>query len=221
MDDEHKKDERFPSNSLYTKPVEKKIEEAKKTVAPVVKGKAQKKKKSLGEKFSETFLAVDFHSVVEHVVWDVLIPAAKDTISDIVKGSINMMLFGDRKGDRTDRDRGKSVVRTSYQNYYDRGDSRRGRDSGDRDRLPQRPSNRNLIDDIMFDTRGDAEEVLSNLVHDIEEYGFVTVARFYSYAGLDSNYTQDKYGWANIRDAYILRAPDGWTIKMPRPIVVD
>ena len=72
-----------------------------------------------------------------------------------------------------------------------------------------------------FDTRGEAEEVLSRLDELIEMYGLVRVADLYDLVGITGDYTDNKYGWKNIRNARVERTRDGYAIKLPRALLID
>ena len=76
-------------------------------------------------------------------------------------------------------------------------------------------------DDIFFDTREEAEEVLSKMDELIELYGVVRVADLYELVGITRDYTDNKYGWKNIRNARIERTRDGYAIKLPRALLID
>ena len=55
----------------------------------------------------------------------------------------------------------------------------------------------------------------------IDNYGMATVADFYDLAGLTGEYTSNNYGWTNIRSAEVVRARDGYIIKMPKAMPID
>jgi hypothetical protein len=200
----------LPGNSKFTK----KEEPERKPLQKVISGRVVKKKKGFGEKFAESFLGNDRRSVGEYIIHDVLIPAAKDTIADMVKGSIEMFLFGERRGSRTSRERGKSYV--SYSSYY-KGDRDRERD----DKRSRTNRARHDFDDIILETRGEAEEVLSQLVDLTEDYGMVSVADFYELVGEKANFTDEKWGWTNLRSATVDRVRGGYLIKLPRTEQLD
>lgn len=197
----------YPSNSNKSKdaPQIKKIEK-------VTSGKVVKRKKSLGKKFTETFLGDDLNSVTGYILYDVLVPAAKNLIYEIVTGGTEMSLWGEVKGKRRG-DRGKS--QTSYSSYY------RERDKDDRRERSLKNRTRHDFDDIVFESRGEAEEVRSRLVDFIDEYGIASVADYYDLAGITSNFTDNKYGWDNLADANIRRVRDGYIIELPKPIVLE
>lgn len=195
----------YPSNSN-----KEKAKKEQKNIEKVVTGEVKQKKKPLSKKFAEAFLNTDGKDVGGYILYDVLIPAAKNTITDMVSNGIEMLLYGEAKGSRTRRDKGKSYV--SYSSYYDR-DKRETR----------RPNNRatHNFDDIIIESRGEAEEVLSRLVDIVEEYGVASVADLYELVGLASSFTDNKYGWDNLGNAYVSRTRDGYIVNLPRTIIID
>jgi hypothetical protein len=200
----------FPSNSHKSKEKTKKQE---KKVEKVTSGKVVKQKKSLGKKFAETFLGDNIESVSSYIIYDIIIPAAKNMISDTVSNGIEMLLFGQTRGSRTRRDRGKSYV--SYSNYYKDRDRYRDR------QISQRNRARHNFDDIILESRGEAEEVLSHLVDLTEDYGMASVADLYDLVGVTSNFTDNKYGWDNLSSGRVVPVRGGYLLELPRPIVLD
>jgi hypothetical protein len=201
----------YPSNSHKTKVKKEKPEKLDK----VVKGTVVTRKKSFGKRFMETFLGEGVGSVMSYIVHDVLIPAAKDTLEDLVKGSIEVLLRGESRGYRSSRrgNGGRSYV--SYSNCY----------KSDRDDKYERQSvslrARHNFDDIILETRGEAEEVLSQLVDLIEDYGMASVADLYELVGITGNFTDNKYGWTKLNDASVSRVRDGYLIDLPRATPLD
>jgi len=210
----------FPSNSDKPKARRESQEPKREKQVAVVKGRVTKQKKSLGAKFSETFFGDDTKSVGDYLVHDVLIPAMKATMSDMVSGGIEMLLFGERRGRNTRRDGGKSYV--SYSSYY--GDGRRNNDRDNRDRgsnYSRTSRARHDFDDIIFESRGEAEEVLSHLVDLTIDYGVASVADFYDLSGIESQFTDNKYGWTTLRDACTDRVRNGYVIRLPQAKPLD
>ena len=69
--------------------------------------------------------------------------------------------------------------------------------------------------------RGEAQDVLDRMDELMDTYGLVRVADLYDLVGITGNYTDNKYGWTNIRNAEIVRVRDGYMIKMPRAVPID
>lgn len=185
-------------------------EEKREHSEPVAKG--TRKKKGLGRKLSETFIADDASSVKEYVIFDVLVPALKDTLYDIVSNSVSMFLFGGSGGSR------RSTPNRSYNSIST--SRRRLKSVEEPSRGPRiRPEDRKALyfDDIEFESITDANKVLNKLLWRLDEYKVVTVADFYDYAGITPDYTDSKYGWDDLRDAYVKRGYGGvYYIILPK-----
>jgi hypothetical protein len=205
----------FPSNSHTAK---QQVTETKK-VERIVKGKVMKQKKSLGKKFMETFIGEDVGSVSSYIIHDILIPAAKSMVTDMVQGGIEMLLFGERTrggGRSNSRDRGKSYV--SYSNFSNR-DKYEDRDRR-RDYTNRNKANHNF-EDIVLSSRAEATDVLNHLVDLIQDYGEATVADLYGMVGIREEHTDRKYGWMNLASARVRPIREGFLLDLPRPILLD
>lgn len=181
------------------KPEEKRVEK-------VVRGKVKTKKNGV-RSLSEVFISEDAANVKNYIIMDVIVPAIKRALYDGVTNSLDMILFGGR-GNRGKRSIADTV---SYNNY---SSSSRGRDR-DRD---SRVSVGYSYDDIIFESRADAKEVLERMDELMEQYERVTVADMYDLVGKTGEFTDNKYGWTNIRNAEIVSVRDGYKIKMPRAV---
>lgn len=191
-----------PNSHKYKE--EKKIEK-------VATGKVQKKKKNEMSKFKEVFISEDVSNVKSYIFLDVLVPAIKKAILDIVTDGTDMILYG---GSGSGRRRSKSD-KVPYRDYFNRErDWRSDREYSVRDRFD--------YDDLTFDCRGDAEAVREQMEEVIDNYGVVTVADMYDMAGVTAPYTAAKYGWSNIRSAEVVRLRGGdYIIRLPRAMQID
>lgn len=186
----------------------------RKKVDKVISGTAKVKKKSEFRKFADNFISEDVDSVKTYVVRDVIIPSVIDLVEDIVVGGIRTLLRGE-SGRRDSRDRrtsyGGSPSYINYNRMSDRRDDRSYRDNQTRRGYDQ--------GSVVVNSRADAEAVIEQMDGIIETYGMVRVADLYDLVGMTSNYTDNNYGWTNIRNAEPVRLRDGgWEIRMPRAI---
>lgn len=202
----------YKSNSHKSK------QEEREKLQPIAKGKKVEKKP---ETFKDMFKA-NSSSIKEYIIMDILIPTTKRTISEIVGSSsdilvdtIDTILFGEKRS-RSRRRSGSG--RTSYYKYYDDRDRDRGRDR-------ERPARVRgyEFDDIILETRREAEEVLDRMEDLIDTYKIVSVADLYDLVGISGNYTDNKYGWSNLRSARVesLRYGDGYILKLPKALPLD
>lgn len=191
----------YKTNTTNNLP-EKRVEKAVTTTAIT-------KKKSTVQRLSEEFISDDAKNIKSYVFGDVLIPALKKAISDIVTNSIDMLLYGDSRPNQPKT----TASKISYRNYWD--DRRTVNE-------PRTVSSYSYnYEDVVLATKGEAVEVLDRMDELIAAYGVVRVADLYDLVGKPGNYTDNRYGWINIKNASIIRVREGYMIKMPRVTVVD
>lgn len=182
-----------------------------------IKGNVKVRKKSGAAKLADVFVSDDVHKVKDFVVMDVLVPAVKKAISDIVTNGIDMILYGE-----TGRSRKRGPAdKVSYRNYNDY--SSRDRFS-DRDRRDYRSSTSRgtyQYDEIIFESRGEAENVLMGMDAILDQYDIVRVADYYELVEVSCDHTAMNYGWSDLRSANIVRTRGGYMIKLPRPLPID
>lgn len=169
----------------------------------VVTGNVKQRKKSGLAKAGSIFVPGDVDSVKSYILMDVLVPSIKRAISDIVCNGINMLLG--------EPNRGKSSApgaRVAYRQYYQSEERK--------DYARPRSQAQYNYDDIVFETRGDAEEVLYRMEELLERFDVVSVADLFDMAGISCNYTDNKYGWTDLRNARVERVRDGYIINLPR-----
>lgn len=181
-----------------------------KKVEKVIAGTVKSKKKSEIQKFTDVFISEDVNNVKSYILLEVLVPAIKKAISDIVTNGIDMILYGETGKTKSN----STASKISYRSYYDGGNSRR-------DYSAVRTKTGYNYDDIILDNRGEAEDVLSRMDELISTYGLVSVADLYDLVGVTGNYTDNKYGWTDIRSASVIRVRDGYMLKLPKALPLN
>lgn len=180
-----------------------------KKIEKVVTGTVKQRKKTGLSRAANTFMPGDVDSVKNYILMDVLVPSIKRAISDIVCNGINMLL-----GEPTRGKGGNGIgAKMSYRQYYREPDDRR-------DYARPRAQARYSYDDIIFDNRGDAEEVLYRMQRLLEHFEVVSVADLFDMAGISCDYTDNKYGWTDLRSAHVERIRDGYVINLPRATIL-
>ena len=183
-----------------------------KRVQKVVKSPV-KTKKNEARKFADIFISEDISNVRNYIFMDVLVPAIKKAIYDIVTNGIDMFLYGGSgRGKATTS--GSKVSYTSY--YHDKKSSAP---------VHTFDSNKNRngfeYEDIVFNNRGEAETVKQEMQGAIGRYGFVTVADLYDMVDLPAPFTSQKYGWMDVSNAEAMRVRDGYVLKLPKAVPID
>ena len=198
----------LPDNSHKSRTETKQVESSKmpeKRAEKVVRGKV-KTKTNNARKLTDIFISEDAANVKNYILMDVIVPSIKKAVYDLIVGTLDMSLYGGRGngGKRPTADK------ISYRDYN--GVSRRD----ERSYGTTRTATGYAYDDIVVETRGEAEAVLSRMDEIMEEYEQVRVADLYDLVGISGDYTDNKYGWTNIRNARVVRTRDGYKIEMPR-----
>ena len=208
------------SEPVYTPNSHKYKEEQKiaaaeeKRVQKVVKNPVKTKKNEV-RKLADIFISEDVSSVKQYIFMDVLVPAIKKAIYDIVTNGIDMFLYGGTGKNKSS----SNGAKVSYRSYYDQ------KNNNGSYRGSENTVNRNRLDyeDIVFSNRGDAEMVKQQMKDIIGRYGVVTIADMYEMAdpNLVAPFTGHKYGWMDVSGAEAVRVRDGYILKLPRPVPID
>ena len=203
----------FPPNSESSKRGTK----VDKDISPVVSGSAVRRRKSLRKQFSETFVAGDLRTAVRYVLFDVLLPAAKDTIVEAGSQGIEKLIFGDSRRRGSTRPQSGPLGYVSY-NRYSGGPSHQ---TGPQRAISRQARARHNFDEIVLDQRTEAEEVIDRLFELVSRYESATVADLYELVGLASVHTDHKWGWTDLMGAGVTRVRGGYLLDLPEPEPLD
>jgi hypothetical protein len=210
----------FPGNSKMPRPHAPAVEQEKK-VESVVTNDVEKRKKSLLKRFVNIFIGGDSRSVVHYVVMEVLVPQAKDMMTEAASQGFERLIYGDsrpnRRGGLAGRPPGGG---TPYNRYAVRGNNPIGRTTSEDHRRTAQPRSQN-VDDILLATRVEAETVLDRLYDLLKEYECASVSDLYSLVGLSSSYTDQKWGWTDLHGSNVRRVREGYILELPKTVSLD
>ncbi|MBS4930298.1 MAG: hypothetical protein KH020_03035 [Clostridiales bacterium] len=193
----------YKPNSHRSK--ELKTDREKKKVKQVVKGPVKVKRKGELKKVMDVFLPEDVTNAKSYIIFDVLIPSIKDFLYE----SMGTILYGEEG-----RQKRTSSTKTSYRRFYD--------EKNNRTRDSRRNRSNFEYDDVVLDSRGEAEEVLAEMDELISIYGFVSVADLYDMVGITQPYTYNKYGWTNLNSASATKLRGGgYLLNLPKALPLD
>jgi len=212
--------EQFPSNSQQRKPLGQRAEpKEREKVEQVITSGVTQRKRPMGRRFADTFFGGDARGTILYVAEDILVPAAKDMIADAFTRGFERFIFGES---RTGSRRGPSRPGSGAGNFvsYNRMGAGRGRDDS-RD-ISRRARAGHEFDEIILESRAEAELVLEKLSDLIEQYDVATVADLYELVGITSGHTDLKWGWDDMRDAGVDRVRSGgYLLALPKTKSID
>lgn len=196
----------FPSNNYD------KSQKDEKNTKKVIQGEAIRRKKTRTSIFGEVFASA-FSSVVS----DVLLPAAKDMIADTITQTVDRVLFGEsRTRHRSSTPQSGRNGYVSYNNY-----SQRKKPQEDVRKVSKRVRSRHDFDEIILGSRAEAEEVLDRLYDIVGQFDSASVSDLFDLVGVESQYTDDDWGWTDLSGATVRRVRSGYLLDLPRPEFLD
>lgn len=220
----------FPSNTV--KKTAPKTGE-RQPLEQVTTGKVIVKKAGPGKRFRSIFIGEEgLRSVATRVLWEVILPGAKDLLYDAGQEYLGRSLGIDTRGGRRGGPINYNTIGStlaSRVNY-----NRPGFMTDPRDRQQQAQQapkaglpGRNVtlgnvaVDDIICASRIEADDVIGRMHNLIERYGRVTVADLFDLVGVTGEYTDENFGWVDLTGARPHRQGPGYRLDLPRPIQID
>jgi len=208
--------ENFPGNSHLAKISEPEKEEKRPPkLSPVVTGKVTRRNTPLGKRIMSTFFGRE-NSVWQYLFHEILIPAAKDTLTDFVSQGVERAVYGEARSAsrRTGRPGGTSNY-TPYNRFSQPADRHQAKTMSHRARATHD------FREIVLRTRAEVDAVIDAMMDYMHKYEQVTVSDLYDLLGLQSTFADEKYGWRDLRGAGPTRINDGYLLDLPRPEILD
>lgn len=178
----------------------------------------QERSRERDAKRERAFFKEGAKDVGRYLMWDVLIPAFKDLVSDIVKKGIDAVLFGEDHASRSGKDkRLDNPSYVSYGNYSKHRDRERRAYRGSRhaDEWSIRGHGKQ-VEDPWFRDEARALDVRDQMVEIVDRYDMAFVADLYDLMDEPALHTDYKFGWYEFGDANVRRVRDGFVIDLPR-----
>ena len=182
---------------------ERSAENRDKEIKKVVTGHVTTKNKSIGRKFKEVFQLRDLSEIKGYIYQALIVPGFKKA----VRGIVDIILDGEV--------RSYGGKPNGYVNY--RGMSERR----DRDEPRYVSKKKKDFRELVFESRGDAEEVLSTMVDLISEYRHASIADLYDCCDITSDFSDNKYGWEDLSGSSVKRISDGYILDLPPARALD
>lgn len=175
----------------------------------IIDGDVVQRKPSLTKRFREAFTGDDSRSVGDFVLFNVIVPALKQLISDAASSGLDRLLFG---GDS------RGGPRRGYTNYRSVSTPIVGGGIRDpRANVPiANPRAVHNFDEIVIPDRASAEAVIDALAVMLDQFGQATVSDLYELVGITGAFTDDKWGWTNLATARAKAVHGGFILDMPR-----
>lgn len=219
-DEQKKKIVNYPANSHRERekaaaPAEEGLGRDRPKLERVTTTEPVQRKKPLFTRMAESFKGEDVHSVGGYVLFDVALPALKTLIADMVSQGIDRLMFGENAPRRSGGGRSQY---TAYNRYSAAAAPARREEPRQISRQARATHD---FAEIVLENRGEAQEVLDRLTDLVDNYGDASVAALYELVGTTGSFTDDKWGWVDLRDAHVRPIRGGYLLDLPRPQPLD
>lgn len=195
-------------------PIEKNLEK-------VVTGEVIERKKSLGVKLKEAFIAADYKSTGNYVFWQVMLPAAKNMLWDMGTKAWSRTLYGqDSVGGALNARPGLHGQQTHIS--YNQPVQRLPWQSPQRPQDPRFQQNQAMAVpqpayDYIVSSQAEAQRILTMLQDTTETYTVATVADLHTLLGMQIQHTDHTWGWESLAGARAYQVRQGWVLDLPTP----
>ena len=203
------------STEIVKKDISTEVEHAK--PKQIAQGKVRKQ--SAVAKIFRYLIADSITAAKERSLKEVLLPGIRSVLFDTANDILAGILFPDEDSRPASGYRSRNVrsgTRTSYDKYY-----------REKERKDNRSKNWSLTnstcepDDIILDTRAQANNVLNELDYIIHKYGQASIATYYDIVGVTGDWTDNRYGWTSLRGAGVKSVREGFMIVLPPTVVLE
>lgn len=214
----------FPGNSFAAKKikvteegVEPKATVEKEKLDPVISGKAEQRKKTLGARFRQHFVT-EGEGFFDHIVEKVIIPKSLELFNTIVRQTADAFAQGVEEalfGGRTNRPAPSrpGFVGTVRTNYNGVATTPKPTTTAYFQPVVRRS---NIVKDVILELRSDVELVLDSLRGVIERDGYCTLGDFYELVDIQTNPVDYEWGWTNLASARSREVNGGYLVVLPR-----
>lgn len=179
----------------------------------VVVGKVTIRKQPLHKRIMRGLIAEDVTNVGDFVLTQVIGPAVRDLIANIIGQGTNQLLYGKSArrpmGIQGNILNGAQIGRVAPGNAYHQGSNEPRRI------LTREAQTTHNFTDIVMDNAQDAAFILQALQEQIVRFKVATVADFYDLLGQTGSYQDRAFGWYNLDNADIRPVRGGFLIDLP------
>jgi hypothetical protein len=202
---------------------EKKDKPEKEKIEKVVTEEVILKPRPLGKRFKEIFFGGDAKQAVKFVSADVLLPALRNLVVDMITKGAERMVYGENQYRRR-----PSSGAVNYGARYQYPGTRAVYPFERQDRafssnpiaaingpLPSVRQNRHEMNDVILGTKEEAELVAERLIDILEKYDVASLADLYDLLGLETSHIDNKWGWTFLGSVQVRQIRQGYLLELP------
>ena len=204
----------YPSNSNKSKATQ---QVPAKNIKPIVTN-AKDHKETFGEKAKKTLSISDGKTVLSYLRDEVIVPAIKNSINDLVTNGIQMLLFGQASGSRRSSYYSPNGSRTNYSSYYVTSSSSSSSNRGTTDRVRNGMYSYPLI---AVESAGEADDIVAAMGELVSNYDSASVSDLLGLVNRVPRFSDEKWGWTDCRAFHWSRVGRDYVLDFDPPVKLE
>jgi hypothetical protein len=184
----------------------------------VKKGQVIQKKPNILKRTARSMVAEDVNNVGDFVVTDILVPALRNLIYDVIVGGAGRTIFGSAQARRPGISPGvfgtAQNLKTAYHNVTNSAPAAQPA-------MSRQAQARFDFSEISLTDHSEAILIIELLKQRIAEYGTASVADLYDLLGHTGGHTDQNWGWKDLSTAKPHQNRSGFVLDLPHPIVLS
>ena len=184
----------------------------------VKKGTVIQKKPNIFKRTARSMVADDVQNVGDFVVTDILVPALRNLLYDVIVGGAGRTIFGTAAARRPGMNPGlfgtAQNLKTAYHNASNPAASTAPAPQG----MSKQAQARFDFSEISLTDHSEALYIIELLKQRVGEYGTASVADLYDLLGHTGAFTDQNWGWTDLTNARVHQNRNGFVLDLPHPV---
>lgn len=183
----------------------------------VKKGTVIQKKPNILKRTARSMVADDVQNVGDFVVTDILVPALRNLLYDVIVGGAGRTIFGTTQTRRPGMNPGlfgtAQNLKTAYHNASNPQAS-----VAPQPGMSKQAQARFDFSEISLTDHSEAITIVEMLKMRVVEYGTASVADLYDLLGHTGAFTDQNWGWSDLSMAGVKQHRSGFVLDLPHPV---
>lgn len=202
----------YPGSNRNPPPRRPEPEVEEKVIRPVVTGRVTRRKVPLGRRMAQNIFRGDPRGFLV----EVLATGVRETLWEAFTGSMARMVFPEEP------QRHRSVGLSSSYNrpYHSMSSGLPPMRPDPRREMSHRGRAQHRFEEIVLETKPEADEILYQMRYLLHKYGVVSVADMYELLNISPDFPDRQWGWEGdaLNEAFVSRVRGGgYLLELPKP----
>lgn len=187
--------------------------------AVVKKGTVTQKKPNVFKRTARSMVADDVQNVGDFVVTDILVPALRNLLYDVIVGGAGRTIFGTAQARRPGMSPGLFGTAQNLKTAYHTASNPNASNAPPAPAgMSKQAQARFDFSEISLSDHSEAFTIVEMLKMRVSEFGTASVADLYDLLGHTGAFTDQNWGWTDLSAAGVRQQRTGFVLDLPHPV---